>query len=144
MAARLGADGWNVLTAERSTGFDLAGAAECERAVAQAGRLDALVVPHGSIVRRPALELGLDEWRRLPDVDLTAPFVLACAAAKRMPDGGAIVLLGSRRSFLGGVGTAAYAATKGCVVQLAKSLSSEWAGRGIRVNAVARAGSTRR
>ncbi len=137
VAERLRGDGWEVLTAERATGYDLGDPDECERAVAQAERLDALVVNHGAVVRVPAEELPLEEWRRLVDVNLTAPFVLARAASARMPDGGSIVFVGSMTSFFGGVWTAAYAATKGGVVQLAKSLSNEWAPRGIRVNAVA-------
>jgi 2-deoxy-D-gluconate 3-dehydrogenase len=89
------------------------------------------------VVRGPAEEFALADWNRLVAVNLTAPFVLARAAAARMADGGSIVMIGSMTSFVGGVGTAAYAATKGGVVQLAKSLSNEWAPRGIRVNAVA-------
>jgi 2-deoxy-D-gluconate 3-dehydrogenase len=134
---RLRDDGWEVATAERASGFDLADPAECERAVARHERLDALVVNHGMVVRGPVEELGLDEWQRLVAVNLTAPFVLTRAAVGKMPYGGSIVLTGSMTSFVGGVGTAAYAATKGGVVQLAKSLSNEWAPRGIRVNAVA-------
>ncbi len=66
-------------------------------------------------------------------------FVLAQAAARRMVDlgGGAIVLLASMMSFTGGFNVSAYAATKGGVAQLAKALSNELAGRGVRVNAVA-------
>jgi 2-deoxy-D-gluconate 3-dehydrogenase len=51
--------------------------------------------------------------------------------------GGSIVLLGSMLSFGGGFNVAAYAASKGGVVQLAKALSNELAPLGIRVNAVA-------
>lgn len=40
-------------------------------------------------------------------------------------------------SFSGGLNVPAYAASKGCVVQLTKSLSNEWAERGINVNAIA-------
>ncbi len=130
-------DGWLVETAERASGFDLAVPAEAVRAVERHERLDALVVNHGVIVRGPALELPLDEWQRVIDVNLTSAFALAQAAAQRMPDGGSIVLLASQLAFFGGVNTAAYAASKGGIVQLAKSLSNEWAGRGIRVNAVA-------
>jgi 2-deoxy-D-gluconate 3-dehydrogenase len=51
--------------------------------------------------------------------------------------GGAIVLVASLLSFTGGVNAASYAASKGGVAQLAKSMSNELAGRGVRVNAVA-------
>ena len=52
-------------------------------------------------------------------------------------DGGSIVLLGSMMSFQGGFNVSAYAASKGGVAQLAKALSNELAGKGVRVNAVA-------
>ena len=51
--------------------------------------------------------------------------------------GGAIVLLASMLSFTGGFNVSAYAASKGGVAQLAKALSNELAGRGVRVNAIA-------
>jgi 2-deoxy-D-gluconate 3-dehydrogenase len=89
------------------------------------------------VVRAPAEEFALEDWQRILDVNLTSVFVLAQAAVERMPDGGSIVLLASQTSFSGGFNTAAYSASKGGIAQLAKSLSNEWAGRGIRVNAVA-------
>ena len=73
------------------------------------------------------------------DLNLTSVFVLAQTAARRLVEtgGGSIVLLGSMMSFQGGFNVAAYAASKGGVAQLAKALSNELAGSGIRVNAVA-------
>jgi 2-dehydro-3-deoxy-D-gluconate 5-dehydrogenase len=87
----------------------------------------------------PALDVPLESWRHTLDVNLTAPFVMAQAAARRLleQDGGCIVLIASQLAFFGGVNAAAYAASKGGVVQLTKALSNEWAPRGIRVNAVA-------
>ena len=137
VAARLRADGFEVVTAERATGFDLGDPAQAARAVEQVERLDALVANHGTIARGPAEELALEEWRRVLEVNLTSVFALCQAAARRMPDGGAIVLLASQFSFFGGINAAAYATSKGGVAQLAKSLSNEWAPRGLRVNAVA-------
>ncbi len=91
-------------------------------------------------MRTPALELDLDDWQRVLDLNLTSVFVLCQAAGRRMVEqegGGAIVLVASVLSFLGGVNAAAYAASKGGVAQLAKALSNELAPRGVRVNAVA-------
>ena len=51
--------------------------------------------------------------------------------------GGSIVLLASMMSFPGGFNVSAYAASKGGVAQLAKALSNELAGKGVRVNAIA-------
>jgi 2-deoxy-D-gluconate 3-dehydrogenase len=138
-AERLRTDGWHVETAERSSGVDLADPDAARAAVERLERIDGLVANAGTIVRKPALEHTLDDWRRVLDVNLTAAFVTAQAAARRMVEqgGGAIVLLASQLSFFGGMNSAAYSASKGGVVQLAKALSNELAGSGVRVNAVA-------
>ena len=138
-AERLRRDGWQVETAERATGVDLADAAQAAAVVERLDRIDALVCNAGTIVRKPMLETSLEEWQQIVDVNLTASFVLARAAVPRMIErgGGSIVLLASMMSFQGGFNVAAYAASKGGVAQLAKALSNELAGQGVRVNAVA-------
>jgi 2-dehydro-3-deoxy-D-gluconate 5-dehydrogenase len=115
-----------------------------ERAVVAAadalGRLDIAIVNAGRIVRRPALELPLDEWERTLAVNLTSAFTVSRAAARRFfaqGGGGAIVHVASVLSFQGGLNVAAYAASKGGVAQLTRALANEWARFGIRVNAVA-------
>jgi 2-deoxy-D-gluconate 3-dehydrogenase len=50
---------------------------------------------------------------------------------------GRIVNIASMMSFKGGIAISAYAASKGGVAQITKSLSNEWAGRGVTVNAIA-------
>jgi 2-deoxy-D-gluconate 3-dehydrogenase len=139
IADRLRADGWRVETAERSTGVDLADPEQARAAVQRLDRIDALVANAGEIVRKPALEHTVEDWRRVLDVNLVSVFALAQAAGRRMVDqgGGAIVLTASQLSFFGGMNTAAYAASKGGVAQLTKALSNELAGSGVRVNAVA-------
>lgn len=138
-AARLRRDGWRVETAERSSGVDLADPEAARAAVARLDRIDALVANAAVIVRKSVFDTSLDEWQEVIDLNLTSVFALTQAAARRMVDagGGSIVLLGSMMSFQGGVKVAAYAASKGGVVQLAKALSNELAGSGVRVNAVA-------
>jgi 2-deoxy-D-gluconate 3-dehydrogenase len=140
IANRLRANGWQVETAERATGVDMANPAGAARAVERLERIDALVANAGTMIRKPALEHTVEDWRRLLDVNLVSVAAVAQAAARRMLDrdaGGAIVLLASQLSFFGGMNAAAYAASKGGVAQLTKALSNELAGRGIRVNAVA-------
>lgn len=138
-AARLRLDGWTVETAERSSGVDLSDPVAARAAVERLERVDGLVANAATIVRAPVLELELEDWRRVIDLNLTSVFVLAQAAARRMVSegGGSIVLLGSQLSFFGGIRAAAYAASKGGVAQLAKALSNELAGQGVRVNCVA-------
>jgi 2-deoxy-D-gluconate 3-dehydrogenase len=139
IADRLRRDGWVVETAERSSGVDLSDPEAARAAVERLDRIDALVANAGTTTRYPAVELPLEEWQRVLDLNLTAVFVLAQEAGRRMIEngGGSIVMTASMLSFIGGVNAAAYAASKGGVAQLAKSLSNELAPHGVRVNAVA-------
>jgi 2-deoxy-D-gluconate 3-dehydrogenase len=123
---------------------DLADAAAADRAVDEAadalGGLDVLIANAGTIVRRPALEMTLDEFRHVVDVNLVAQWSMARAAARRFVaqgSGGAIVLTASVLSFQGGLNISGYTAAKHGVAGLAKAFSNEWAALGIRVNCVA-------
>ncbi len=123
---------------------DLGDPRACEDAVAAVvdalGRLDVAVCNAGAMVRAPALELSVDDWRRVLDVNLTGAFVVSRAAARQFVaqgGGGRIVHIASMMSFHAGINTAAYAASKGGVAQLTKAQANEWAPLGIRVNAVA-------
>ena len=138
-AERLRADGWGVETAERGTGVDLADFDAARAAVERLERIDGLVANAGTTARVGVLDTTLDDWQRVIDLNLSSVFVLAQAAARRMVEqrSGSIVLLASMLSFTGGFNVAAYAASKGGVAQLAKALSNELAGHGVRVNAIA-------
>lgn len=123
---------------------DLGDAEAAEAAVTEAaarlGRLDVCVANAGTILRGPALDVTLEEFRRVVDVNLVGAFAVSRAAARTMAaggDGGRIVHVASLLSFQGGVRVASYSASKGGVAQLAKSQANEWAPLGIRVNAVA-------
>ncbi len=105
------------------------------------GRLDVLVNNAGTGARMPAEEMPRAEWDRVIDLNQTAVFLCACAAARHMlaQGGGAIVnvasIMGLRgRSVRPAVG---YHASKGAVVNMTRALACEWGDRGIRVNAVA-------
>ena len=104
------------------------------------GRLDVLVNNAGAAVRKPAVELSMDEWRRIMDLNLGGVFLCARVAARAMgkQGGGAIVNLASIMGFSGGIfPNASYQASKGGVVNLTRALALEWAEQNIRVNAVA-------
>src|ERR671937_2702193 len=125
-------------------GEDLGDPAGAERAVEEAaerlGRLDIAVCNAGTMFRAPALELPVEEWQRVLDVNLTGAFVVSRTAARRFVaqgSGGRVVHIASMMSFHAGINTAAYAASKGGVAQLTKAQANEWAPLGIRVNAVA-------
>jgi 3-oxoacyl-[acyl-carrier protein] reductase len=87
-----------------------------------------------------AVELPEAEWRRVIDTNLDAVFFTAQEAARRMLAAGkrgAIVNIASVLGLAVSKGTIAYAAAKGAVVQVTKTLALELAFKGIRVNAIA-------
>jgi 2-dehydro-3-deoxy-D-gluconate 5-dehydrogenase len=106
--------------------------------VERCGRLDILINNAGINIRKPAHELGLDEWRRVIDTNLTSAFLCARAAhpVMKRAGGGKIINVGSMLSIFGASFAPAYGASKGGLVQLTKSLASAWAPDGIQVNAV--------
>ena len=138
-AERLRRDGWRVETAERGTGVDLGEPGAGAAAVERLDRIDAVVCNAGTTARAGVLEVSREEWDRVIAVNLGGVFEVAQAAARRMVDtgGGSIVLVASLMSFVGGYNIAPYTASKGGVAQLAKAMSNELAGRGVRVNAIA-------
>jgi NAD(P)-dependent dehydrogenase (short-subunit alcohol dehydrogenase family) len=112
-----------------------------ERVVARYGRIDVLVNNAGIALRRPTLELTLADWQAVVDVNLTAVFLCSRAAARPMiaAGRGAIVNVASIMGLSGGglYPNLSYQSTKGAIVNLTRALAVEWAGHGIRVNAVA-------
>jgi NAD(P)-dependent dehydrogenase (short-subunit alcohol dehydrogenase family) len=75
---------------------------------------------------------------RVLDVNLTGTMRMCLAAREKLATAqGAVVNTGSMFSFFGAAHAPAYAASKGGVAQLTKSLAAAWAPQGIRVNAVA-------
>jgi NAD(P)-dependent dehydrogenase (short-subunit alcohol dehydrogenase family) len=121
---------------------DMADAGRVEAAVAEfeqeSGRPDGLVNNAGIFPRARALDMDLSEWERVLRVNLTGTFVCARAVAARMKEAGrgAIVNMASGRALAGAANGAHYAASKGGIIALTKSLAHDWAGYGIRVNCV--------
>jgi NAD(P)-dependent dehydrogenase (short-subunit alcohol dehydrogenase family) len=101
------------------------------------GGLDVLVNNAGTGSSKPFLELELEEWRHVLEVDLTAPFLVAQAAARRMRSGGRIINVTSIHEHVPLPGSSAYCAAKGGLGLLTKVMALELAERGITVNAVA-------
>jgi 3-oxoacyl-[acyl-carrier protein] reductase len=133
---------------ELSTPAD--GRALVAAAVQAFGRLDILVANHGIWPPEdaPITQMAESQWRRTLAVNLDAVFGLVQAAVARMDlqirphrstgeAAGHIVLISSTAGQRGEANHADYAVTKGALISLTKSLSSELAPRGIRVNCVA-------
>jgi NAD(P)-dependent dehydrogenase (short-subunit alcohol dehydrogenase family) len=121
---------------------DVSSESDVER-IAQAvkqrfGKVDVLVNNAGISFIRPAEETGVDEWRRVLEVNLTGPFLLCRAFGKSMLERGegAIVNVASVAGLAGIGDRAAYNASKHGLIGLTRTLASEWGGRGVRCNAV--------
>lgn len=102
------------------------------------GGIDILVANAGispSFVRPETL--GDEDWHAIVDTNLTGVFRSCRAAATRMPTGASIVNVSSIHSKVGLGRLSAYCASKAGLEGLTRSLALEWAGKGIRVNAVA-------
>jgi NAD(P)-dependent dehydrogenase (short-subunit alcohol dehydrogenase family) len=109
-------------------------------AVSRWGRLDGLVNNAGiSPVMVRSEQLLLSDWRDICNTNLTGTFIATQAAGRVMLDQGAgsIVSISSVHGKVAGPRMAAYAASKGGLDSLTRTLAVEWADRGVRVNAVA-------
>ena len=102
------------------------------------GRLDIVVNNAGTSVRKPPEDISLAEWYRVLETNLTGTFTCCQAAYPHLKaqGGGKIINVGSMMSIFGSPVAAGYAASKGGVVQLTKSLAAAWAPDNIQVNAV--------
>lgn len=104
------------------------------------GELSGLVNCAG-IIQRGGAEFEIDRFRRTLEVNLVGTMRLCLAAKPRLAPkergGAAIVNTASMLSTFGSPFVPGYAASKGGVVQLTKSLAAAWAADGVRVNAVA-------
>ncbi len=126
-------------------GVDVAKEAEIDAAVAdvarQLGRIDILVNSAGTAIRRPAVEVTLEDWDKVIAVNMTGTFLFSRAAARVMiaqGEGGSIVQIASIMGLSGGglYPNISYQTSKGAVVNMTRALAVEWAPHNIRVNGV--------
>ena len=137
--AELAAEGLTV----SSVVADVSSPASCqslvEQTVAKFGRIDTMICNAGIDKIKPAETYEEDEWDRILDVNLKGAYFCSKAAAQAMlPAGrGSIIITSSIAGSSGIPGLTPYAASKGGIDQLVRTMGIEWATRGVRVNAVA-------
>ena len=109
-----------------------------QRAVERFGRLDILVNNAGTTVRKQPQDLTAQEWHLVLDTNLTSAFFCSQAAYPHMvrAGGGKIINIGSMMSVFASSYATPYAASKGGIVQLARSMAVAWAKDNIQVNAI--------
>lgn len=120
-------------------GLDVSDGPACAALAARVGPVSILVNNAGVIVPGLITDPGAAEnWSRTLAVNVTGPFNMCRAFHAQLREtSGVVVNLASIRSFVAAGNAAAYAASKGAVMQLTKALAVEWAPDGIRVNAIA-------
>ena len=135
-AAQLGPSGdtaWSIA-------HDTTSSADTDRVVAEVvarhGRIDCLVTAAGVFPPRPILEMDDASWRTVMAVNLDGVLYASRAAIPFMEPGSSMVHIASVAGHRGSPMHAHYAAAKGAVLSLSRSLASELAPLGIRVNAV--------
>ncbi|MGD1887030.1 MAG: SDR family oxidoreductase [Cohaesibacteraceae bacterium] len=110
-----------------------------ELASAKLGGLDVLINNAGTIHRADAVDMAMDEWRQVLDVNLDSVWLMSQAAGRKMvaQGSGKIVIVSSVLGSQGGLRVPAYASSKHAVIGLARALCNEWASQGVNVNAIA-------
>jgi len=109
-----------------------------EQTVAKFGRIDILINNAGIAIRKQPETYTLDEWRQVIDVNLTSAFICSQAVYPHMvkAGGGKIINIGSILSLFGIPVGVPYGASKGGIVQMARSFATAWAKDNIQVNSI--------
>jgi NAD(P)-dependent dehydrogenase (short-subunit alcohol dehydrogenase family) len=115
---------------------DVTDAGDLAALAGRADRIDAVVNCAG--ILRQEREWGVEDFKLVLDVNLTASLAAATAALEKLEASrGAVVNIASMWAYFGSPKSPAYAASKGGIVALTRSMAVAWGPKGIRVNAVA-------
>jgi 2-deoxy-D-gluconate 3-dehydrogenase len=137
-AAELSAKGVKTAVVEVDVTDEMSCRKMVDTTMAQLGRLDILINNAGINIRKQPQDYTLAEWRLVIESNLSSAFTCSHAAYPHMKSagGGKIINIGSMMSIFGASFAAAYAASKGGIVQMSRALATAWAKDNIQVNAV--------
>jgi len=109
-----------------------------EKVLTRFGQIDISFNIPGINVRKPAVELTVNEWRSVVEVNLNGAFLCAREVGKVMlqQQRGSMINIASARGLTGGTGQSVYSVTKAGMIQMTRCLALEWAPH-VRVNAIA-------
>ena len=125
-----------------STPVDVLDTASCNAMVAATvkrfGRLDILINNAGINIRKRPEDLTDADWHKVMDTNISSAFICSRAAYPELKKSGhgKVINIGSMMSIFGAPWAGPYAASKGAVVQLSRSLGAAWAPDNIQVNAI--------
>jgi dihydroanticapsin dehydrogenase len=138
VAGRLRTGGSEALGLAVDVTSDASVAALVERATAAFGRIDILFTCAGVLVSGSVTETSLLDWERTLAVNLTGPFLASRHVVPIMiaNGGGSIVHMSSTAGLVGETSIAAYCASKGGVLMLARQMALDYARQGVRVNVI--------
>ena len=102
-------------------------------------KVDALINNAGALINKPFLETGIDEWKKLIDINLLSAIRMVHACLPLMTRNAQILNISSMGGFQGSMkfpGLSAYSTTKGALSILTECLSEELIGHNVHVNAL--------
>ena len=122
--------------------FDVTDEADVDRGISQiekeVGTIDILVNNAGIIKRIPILDMAVEEYKQVIDVDLVAPLIVSKRVAPKMIEkrSGKIINMCSMMSVYGRNSVSAYASAKGGLKLLTANMTCEWAKYNIQINGI--------
>jgi dihydroanticapsin dehydrogenase len=138
VAAAIRAEGGEASSRAVDVRSDASVAQLVEATVETFGRIDILFTCAGVLVSGSVTETTLEDWERTLAVNLTGPFLASrhVIPVMQAAGGGSIVHMSSTAGLVGETGIAAYCASKGGVLMLARQMALDYARQGIRVNVI--------
>lgn len=110
-----------------------------EKMISEFKTVDILVNNVGTFIGGPLVDVSLDEWHKIMEINLTGTYLCSKIVGRHMVEKqkGKIINTSSALGVFGARDSAAYCASKGGVIQLTRALAIEWAKYNINVNTIA-------